>query len=234
MKIENTYFEQSKESANGRKIIYGLLSNIFLTKPSHNLLRELWTSETLSILVELGFSIDALSFHGKEEEFIYELGQEFNILFIENNGFYVFPYKSESFYFEKSSTTKVGSFYKRSLSSMMKIIQLNEQKVSYDHIGVELHFMELLAEQEKKAWEKGNDDEAFRYGEIQKKFLRKHLGRWTYLFCKKVISFVSRPFYAEFAKLTNRFIKYEMLAMDIENTNFKITERRRHGYNERK
>lgn len=215
--METQSFEENKKIAEGRSTLYNILSTIYLNEISHDLLRELHRDNLRSTIAELGFDTNVLNSNGNEEDFISDLEVEFAGLFIGPNIFHVFPY--ESVYFEKkingTATVKAKSFYERYGLSIPENVPLKEHKVLPDHIGVELQFMKLLVEKEKKAWEEKNTDEVFRALKIQKEFLKEHLGRWAHLFCEKVISFATNPFYAEFAKLTDKFIQGEMCEMSV-------------------
>ena len=52
-----------------------------------------------------------------------------------------------------------------------------------DHIAFELEFMHLLCSQEAEAWNKDDDDEALRFLEAEREFLKEHLVAWLPKFC---------------------------------------------------
>lgn len=217
--MKNQDYEQNMKISKGRSALYGILSTIFLKEPTHDVLCELRNDEIRSILAEMGFNTDALNAKGSEEDFINDLEVEFTGLFVGPDTFHVFPY--ESVYFEKqiSGTTavKVRLFYEKYGLSMPKNVPLTEHKVLPDHIGVELQFMKLLIDKEIKAWEEGSENGAFKTLDVQREFLKKHPGRWVHLFCEKLISFTTNPFYVEFAKLTEKFIQDEMHEMNVSS-----------------
>lgn len=210
-------YEQNVEISKGRSALYGILSVIFLKEPTPELLSQLRTDEIRSVLDEMGFNTDALNANGDEEDFISDLEVEFTGLFIGPANLHVFPY--ESVYFEKQisgiATVKVKLFYEKYGLSIPDTVPLTEYKVLPDHIGVELQFMKLLVDKETTAWEEGNEDDAFKSLDIQRKFLKNHLSRWVKPFCEKVISFATNSFYVEFAKITEQFIHDEMHEMNV-------------------
>jgi TorA maturation chaperone TorD len=70
-----------------------------------------------------------------------------------------------------------------------------------DHIGVELRFLSLLAEEEASAWEKEDPGAAAAVLDRQHQFVSRHLGKWAPGFCRKVEEAAEHPFYGAFAGL---------------------------------
>lgn len=213
MDMETIYLEQNKGNAEGRIIIYSLLSTIFSTEPTHDMLCALRTEEMLTTLLELGFNKNVLDSNGDEEDFLNQLKVEFASLFEENNDFLSLPHNYESLYFDKqtvqTATSKPVPLNENS-PSFLPSARLTNHKALYSYISAELTYMRLLAEREKIARLKENNEEALRIWEISRKFLQAHLKREAHVLCDKVASLSSIPFYAEFARLTNSFIQCEM------------------------
>ena len=78
-----------------------------------------------------------------------------------------------------------------------------------DHIAVELSFMADLAAREAVALAEGDSARATRAREIQRDFLRRHLGRWSGVFANKVQQRDGTGFYAMLASALTAFIASE-------------------------
>lgn len=84
-----------------------------------------------------------------------------------------------------------------------------------DYLGVELQFMAFLCQSEMDAWKNNKDDEAKKYLELEKKFLKLHLLQIVPKFSKNVVQQATEKFYIGVVKLTERFT-----TMDVDNINF--------------
>lgn len=80
-----------------------------------------------------------------------------------------------------------------------------------DHIRIELEFMYALIQQTIEACEKSDFKEAHNKIELQLEFLSKHLGGWIKPFTNNIISNAKTEFYKNLAKVTNAFIRQELL-----------------------
>jgi TorA maturation chaperone TorD len=84
-----------------------------------------------------------------------------------------------------------------------------------DYLGVELQFMAFLCQSEMDAWKNNKDDEAKKYLELEKKFLKLHLLQIVPKFSRNVVQQATEKFYIGVVKLTERFT-----TMDVDNINF--------------
>ncbi|MEE9459581.1 MAG: molecular chaperone TorD family protein [Candidatus Bathyarchaeia archaeon] len=75
-----------------------------------------------------------------------------------------------------------------------------------DHIVSELEFMSLLCLKEVNAISHNKSDKAKLCAEIQRKFIKEHLGSWLSLFCKKIQENARLRIYPALANLIHRFI----------------------------
>lgn len=81
-----------------------------------------------------------------------------------------------------------------------------------DHAAAELAFMAVLAEEEAKAWEAGDDRAALVWLQREAAFLGDHLGRWLPAFCDRLLRSTEDPFYRALAASLPQFV-----ALDLEH-----------------
>jgi len=91
--------------------------------------------------------------------------------------------------------------------------------VSVDHIGIELEFMYVLCDAEKKALEDGDKLTACEIAKIQMNFLKEHLLEWAPMFLLNVKSEAGSAFYFDVADLA-----LEFMMSDFEYLNELITD----------
>lgn len=70
-----------------------------------------------------------------------------------------------------------------------------------DYMGLELSFLEYLADAEAEAWESGNADLAKTYQNTARVFLQEHLSTWADKFIEPAMGFAKTSFYHGFLKL---------------------------------
>ncbi len=79
-----------------------------------------------------------------------------------------------------------------------------------DHIAAELEFMSLLHLKEVYARLRGLSDEMAISVEAQGKFLKDHLGRWVFSFCRRVERSSRAELYKSLSRLLSGFIGHEI------------------------
>jgi TorA maturation chaperone TorD len=75
-----------------------------------------------------------------------------------------------------------------------------------DYIGVELAFIEHLAQDEASAWEDGDEQRAAELQESQRTFLHDHLGRWAPHFITKALDNAQTDFYRGHLQMLRGFL----------------------------
>ncbi len=70
-----------------------------------------------------------------------------------------------------------------------------------DYMGLELSFLEHLADEEARAWQENRPDMAKSYQRTARIFLNEHLASWTDKFIEPAMSFAKTSFYHGFLKL---------------------------------
>ena len=78
-----------------------------------------------------------------------------------------------------------------------------------DNIGLILEYQGNVCEELAAALEAEDMEKAQSLMDEQKKFVKKHLTNWVYVFTSDVIRYSERDFYKGVAKITNGFIKKE-------------------------
>jgi TorA maturation chaperone TorD len=76
-----------------------------------------------------------------------------------------------------------------------------------DHIGLELEFMQRLAERLAKTLRAGDEEQATLLLVTQRNFLMDHLVSWTPQFIEDVLTFAQTDFYQGLALLTDGFLR---------------------------
>jgi TorA maturation chaperone TorD len=90
------------------------------------------------------------------------------------------------------------------LFSKMGIRVPEEWHQPSDYIGVELDFMHLLCEKERR--EVGALGEVM---EVERAFIEDHLGQWVPLFCEKMLQHANEDYYRGIARLTIGLVAYD-------------------------
>jgi len=91
--------------------------------------------------------------------------------------------------------------------------------VSADHIGVELEFMYMLCNAQKKALEADDKEGVCELLEVQRAFLKEHLLEWAPMFLINAKRESRTPLYHDGSELT-----LEFLLSDFEYVNAKLNE----------
>lgn len=85
-----------------------------------------------------------------------------------------------------------------------------------DHICLELEFMCVLAAKEAYALEHQLDaNQLAQCRDVQKKFLREHLGRWTPAFARRLAAATNEPTLRSLAEFTRAFIESECVRFGV-------------------
>src|SRR4030065_2657994 len=139
---------------------------------------------------------------------IMELAFEFASLFLISPGRLLSPYESVQTGKEGQlggeAASKTLFFYKKAGFTISKGISLLP-----DHFAIELEFMGHLCEREAAALV-GNDEHTARpEKELQRGFLKSHIGRWYRPFLSNVEAAALHPFYRESSSFAREFLDSE-------------------------
>lgn len=78
-----------------------------------------------------------------------------------------------------------------------------------DYLGLELDLMRFLSWEEGRSWEEGEEAEATRLRDIQRRFLAHHLLAWVPAYCEAILGEPDVPFYHGVARLLSGFLAEE-------------------------
>jgi len=194
--------------AMARGNIYYLLSQVFLSKPSYKLVTNVLNKDFLYGIshvvdddrgVKLLRRFAAKFTHDKES---YEnLTREYEALFLSSGARYVRPY--ESAYIDYAVLNDIKSMYRAAR------VQVSRLRNYPDHFGLELWFMYHLCYSEAQAWSKRVKDVAISYLEFGKRFLEKHLMRWSDSLCNRIYNLSRSDFYRGVADITKGYIEQD-------------------------
>src|SRR3972149_2995157 len=186
----------SIDEAKARGNIYSLISG-FPVRQIYAPDLAIWKKrESIQALREHGFTFleDLLS--RREGELIDELAVEFASLFLMSPGRLLSPYESVQAGKEGQlggeASSKTLFFYKKAGFTIPEGISLLP-----DHFAIELEFMGHLCEREAAALEGNDEHTAGPEKELQRGFLKSHIGRWYRPFLSNVEAAALHPFYRE-------------------------------------
>ncbi len=203
------------DTAKQRSNIYGLLSLIFRTEISKQLLEELRSPAFLTILSEMGAGFDDDFLKIPEKKLVEDLAVEYARLFL-GPGKHISPH--ESVHHERDDGDWGTLWGKDTVEVKGFIESLGlEYKEEYsgipDHISVELEFMQRLLEEEAAAREKKDEKGVQGFLEVEKLFFDRHLISWVPDLCDKVMEMADHSFYREIARVTKHFMEFEKVTV---------------------
>ncbi len=199
------------ETATQRSNIYGLLTLFFRTEITKEVLQHIKKPEFLSVLSDMGASLDDDFLHKNEDDLIEELAVEYARLFI-GPAKHISPHESIH---HDTGDGDWGQLWGRSTVEIKKFVETAGLKFrpEYtgmpDHISVEFEFMQQAAKREAQAGEENDSDALLYCLKMEKMFIEEHLIQWVPIFCDKVISETELSYYSEIAKVTKNFMEFE-------------------------
>jgi len=196
------------ELATESSSLFGFFATVFGEEASGELLELIRSPDFLEALFDAGGRIDLDFLRRSKVKLQEELAAEFAALFLGPGG-HISPHESV----QKEGGS--GHLWGPETSDVINFIEAAgyEYKNQYsgipDHISVEFEFMKEIASKEAKAWQYEDFQNAAKYLDIERQFMRRHLAAWAILFCNKVVMRAEHPFYSEFAKVAAEFLESE-------------------------
>jgi len=192
-----------KQEIENRMTMYALLSRLMLIEVDEAFLQEIEKEETL-----LSFLPNYRDWSKRQTFSTQELiEQYYNVDFTNLFLMHLVPY--ESFYtredqmIESGGDNPVIELY----NELDFRVELDRARVvSADHIGVELEFMYMLCEAQKKAIDAEDKEGICELLQVQRAFLKEHLLEWAPLFLINVKRESRTPLYHDGAEMTLEFI----------------------------
>jgi len=196
--------------------IYALLSRLLMSEPDKTLLETIENDENI-----MAFFPNYAKWERREQFEHKELLEQYiNVDFTNLFLLHMTPY--ESFYMREDQMMETAG--------ENPVLQLfndydfrvdlgKARAVSVDHIGIELEFMYMLCDAERKALEDDNEAMACEIAQIQQKFLKEHLLEWAPMFLLNMKSEAGTALYFDAAEFA-----LEFLLSDYEYLNEIITQ----------
>ena len=211
-------------SANdNRKLIYKFLARTYATEATVEFLEELSGNKDLFLAsaedpeihgTQLGVGFKEIADYlsnlkGADLEKVkIDLAVEYAGLFL---GVWRVPaHPSESAYFTKGQLImqeprdEVLKIYRS-----MGVGKADQFKEPEDHIALELQFMMHLCEKTNTALKNSDLSEVRKCLDIQKEFLKKHLGKWVPELCADILKSARSQFYKAVAKITEGYVEMD-------------------------
>ncbi len=198
--------KERTEVAGARSLVYGLLARVYLEEITSEFLSTLKSEEIATSLLELGMDLSKSlpDDKSKPEDQLESLAEEYAALFLLPGG--LSPHESVRIkgLLCQEPEQKARAFYKK-----CGIDYPTDGKTFADHLGTELEFMAYLSEKEASSLEKGEEEEAGKWQELQKEFFKDHVENWMFQYLDDLDTHAYHPFYKDVAILTRNFLKSE-------------------------
>ena len=195
--------EALKQDIQSRIALYALVSRLMLTEVDETFLENIEKDETL-----LSFFPNYRDWEKRKELSAKELIEQFyNVDFTNLFLMHLVPY--ESFYsredqmIESGGENPVIELY----NELDFRVELDRARVvSADHIGVELEFMYMLCDAQRKAIEADDKEGVCELLQVQRAFLKEHLLEWAPMFLINAKRESRTPLYHDGAEMTLEFL----------------------------
>lgn len=202
-----------------RESTYGLLSRLYRSEVSEDLLDELfhlhYRVSTGNELVDEGHRLFATYLSGLWGNSITELAADYMRTFFGHgyNGHaaaYPFEsvYASEKRLLMQDARDEVLALYRAA-----GLAKQESWKEGEDHMALELEYMQILVQRSVRALEDGDEDEAYRLVKCQNNFMNDHIGAWAPLLCDQMRQFAQTDFYRGLAYMTEGFLETDTEVM---------------------
>ncbi len=190
--------------------IYALLSRLLMSEPDKTLLETIENDENIMAFFPNYAKWERRNEFNHDELLEQYINVDFTNLFL----LHMVPY--ESFYMREDQmmeTAGENPVLQLFNDHDFRVDLGKARAVSVDHIGIELEFMYLLSDSERKALEDGDKPSACAIAKIQKKFLKEHLLEWAPMFLLNMKSEAGTALYFDLAEFALEFMlsDYEYL-----------------------
>jgi len=202
--------QETLNNQQARINIYALLSRLLMSEPDKTLLETIENDENI-----MSFFPNYAKWERRQEFEHKELLEQYiNVDFTNLFLLHMTPY--ESFYMREDQmmeTAGENPVLQLFNDFDFRVDLAKARAVSVDHIGIELEFMYMLCDSERKALEDNALDMACEIANIQKKFLKEHLLEWAPMFLLNMKSEAGTALYFDAAEFALEFLlsDYEYL-----------------------
>jgi len=182
---------------------YALLSRLLMSEADEKLLETIENDENIMAFFPSYAKWDRRKKLSRKDLLEQYINVDFTNLFL----LHMTPY--ESFYFREDQMMETAGE-----NPVLQLFNEHDfrvdlgkaRAVSVDHIGIEMEFMYMLCNAEKKAIEDGELEVACDIAQIQQNFLKEHLLEWAPMFLLNVKSEAGTALYFDVANVTLDFI----------------------------
>ena len=182
---------------------YALLSRVMMSEIDEGLLKSIEEDENM-----LSFFPTYKTWEKKETMSRTDLIEKYlNVDFTNLFLLHLIPY--ESFYVRDDQMMETGGDnpVQQVFMALDFRVELDKARVmSADHIGIELEFMYMLCDSERKALENEDYDAAAEIARIQYGFMKDHIMEWVPMYLLNVKSEAGTAFYYDVADLGLEFV----------------------------
>ncbi len=190
--------------------IYALLSRLLMSEPDKTLLETIENDENIMAFFPNYAKWERRNEFNHDELLEQYINVDFTNLFL----LHMVPY--ESFYMREDQmmeTAGENPVLQLFNDHDFRVDLGKARAVSVDHIGIELEFMYLLCDSERKALEDDDKATACAIAKIQQKFLKEHLLEWAPMFLLNMKSEAGTALYFDVAEFALEFMlsDYEYL-----------------------
>lgn len=199
-----------------RSDIYRLLARVYREEPDLDLIRWAKDQSFREILDEMEIRFEDDFLDVPDEALIEILGLEFTRLFI-GPGKHISPHESVHHEIDGGGWGNLWGLSTAEVNNFMKSagLELNQQEgLLPDHISAELEFMATVNKMEAQTRGKNDYEGTLYLLDMEKKFLKWHLAKWTPIFCDKVICETQSSFYRAMATVLKEFVELDENRVD--------------------
>ncbi len=212
--------EEFVELAGDRAETYRFFAALFSYSPIEKIARSIRDKSILDGLSGSGKGFKLIKDYVEDAQKLKKLKDLVEELQIEHTGLFVVPKFTvgrpyESFYLDREKkigarvTIEVENFMKRAGVEFTK-----ERDELADYIAIELEFMAFLCAKEGEQWRAGDKEVALIYLNIERDFLKNHMGKWIEPFCDDVYNEPKANFFKGVVLITKDFVKLEYVEID--------------------
>lgn len=203
------------ELAGERAETYRFFAALYSYQPIEQIARAIRDKSILEALSGSGKGFKMIKEYVESAQKIKKLKDLVEELQVEHTSLFVIPKYTkgrpyESFYLDKER--KIGARVTIEVENFMKragVEFTSARDEIADYIALELEFMAFLCGKEEEQWKAGDKDVALIYLNLERDFLKNHLGKWIEPFCDDVASEPTANFFKGIVMITKDFVKLE-------------------------
>lgn len=187
-----------------RSNMYGLLARFFRREVDAELLAELRRPEVMEALKEVGFDLEQVLTGSDDAALLEQLATAYTYLFLLTLNPHESVQRGEGQLWGKRTLAA------RDFMEAIGLTASGEHSLLPDHMAIELEVMQYLTAEEAAALAAGAQERAAEVKELQRRYLKEHLGAWGVEFCGSVERLSNHPLYRQLAVMARGFLFSEV------------------------